>query len=111
MTGILTAPKKGADTRKDIKNKANEVTGAAEKNLKDLYKELSKHYDSAKEQIANAAGKGKAELEDLMPKLEESRDKLKELLSSIRDGDVDASTVKKAIKDTEATIKKAAKKL
>ena len=37
ITGILTAPKKGTDTRKDIKDKAEKVTGSAEKSLKDLY--------------------------------------------------------------------------
>lgn len=109
VTGILTAPKKGIETRKDIEKAAKKVSGSVEQNLKNHYRDLSKHYDNIKAQLAGAAGKGKTELEELLPKLEAAKDELKELLSTVRDGVADDERVKKVIKETEATIKKAAK--
>src|SRR5690242_13013587 len=74
VAGILTAPKSGKETRKDIKNAADKGWAEAEKELKRLHTELDKVIAQAKVQGAKASGKASQELKVLLEKAKEAKD-------------------------------------
>lgn len=104
VTGLLTAPKSGKETREDIKNKAKDVKGSAERKLKDAHKELGKLSEQAKSKAQNVQGKAKDELNDLSMKAEALKDRIKAAITSIKSGDDDNddATVDQLLKDLEA---------
>jgi len=113
VTGLLAAPKSGQETRKDLKKKANEVKGSAERKLKEAQKELGKLSDEAKTATAKLQGKAKAELEDLSSKADDLKDRVKNAITSIKSGDDedDDATVDQLLKDLDSIKKKISSKL
>ena len=73
LAGVLTAPKSGKDTRKDIKNVALKARTEAEKNLKALHSELNHKIDEAKVTGEKMSGKAKSEYEDILDKAKQDR--------------------------------------
>lgn len=103
IAGILTAPKSGKETRRDIKDATTKGLREAEKELKKLHTELSKVLNDAKSQANKAGGKGKQELDSLVAKANATKEKAREMLSAIHEGDAEDKDLKKAVKDaTEA---------
>ncbi|MCA9309506.1 YtxH domain-containing protein [Candidatus Saccharibacteria bacterium] len=108
VAGILTAPKSGKETRRDLKKKADEAKGAAERKLKDAHKELAKLSDDAKAQATKLKGKAKKEMEELAKKADELKEKVKAAITSIKSGDDDSddATVDQLLKDLKAIQQK-----
>lgn len=102
VAGILTAPKSGKETRKDIKNTANKVTREAEKKLKDLYSELSDVIGKAKVVAKKEGAKVKKELLVALQAAEKTQQKVKEVLTAIRNGEADSPELDKAVKEANA---------
>lgn len=113
VAGFLTAPKSGKETRADIKKKAGEVKGAAERKLKDAHKELGVISDDAKEKAKSLKGKAKDELNELTNKADELRDQVKAAITSIKSGDDDNddATVDQLLKDLNALKNKITKQV
>lgn len=113
VTGILAAPKSGKETRADLKKKANEAKGSAERKLKDAHKELGKLSDDAKAQALKLKGKGKDELNELSAKADELKGRVKAAITSIKSGDDDNddATIDQLLKDLSAVKTKISKKL
>ena len=107
-TGLLTAPKSGKETREDIKKKASEVKGSAERKLKDAHKELDKVAAEAKGKAKSLQGKAKEELDDLGSKADELRARAKHAITSIKSGDDDNddATIDQLLKDISAIKEK-----
>jgi gas vesicle protein len=112
VAGLLTAPKSGKETRQDIKNKAKEVKGSAERRLKDAHKELTKMSDDLKVRAKGLQGKAKDEASDLSKKADDLRDKVKSAITSIKSGDDDNDdvTIDNLLKDLTALKDKVAQK-
>lgn len=55
IAGILFAPKKGTDTRKDITDKSNEYMYGAKSKYNDLADNLSHRYDTVKSKLRGKA--------------------------------------------------------
>jgi len=89
VAGFLTAPKSGKETREDIKKKAGEVKGTAERKLKDAHKELEGVVADAKVKGKDLQGKAKEEMDELAKKAEELKGKVKSAITSIKSGDDD----------------------
>ncbi len=108
VAGLLTAPKSGKETRKDIKNKATELKGAAERKLKDAHTELGKLSDQAMKMASELKGKAGDELSDLSQKAEALKVQVKTAITSIKSGDDDNddATINQLLKDFEALRKK-----
>lgn len=104
VAGILTAPKSGKDTRKDIKDKAAQSVAELEKQLKQLHTELTTVLDQAKEQAKTIKGKAKEELDMAMDKTKQVKEKARELLSALHEGDADDKELRKAIDDANKSI-------
>ncbi len=108
VTGFLTAPKSGKETREDIKNKAGELKGSAERKLKDAHKELGKLSSEAKLKAKELQGKAKEEAEELSKKADELKDRVKAAITSIKSGDDDNddATIDQLLKDLAALKQK-----
>lgn len=104
LAGFLTAPKSGKETREDLKKKANEVKGSAERKLKDAYKELGSLSDDAKKKAKQLGGKAKDEMDDLAKKADDLKEKVKSAITSIKSGDDDNddATIDQLLKDLSA---------
>lgn len=112
ITGLLTAPKSGKETIQDLKDKAVEVKGSAERKLKEAHKELDKVSKDAKDKAKNLQGKAKEEMDELGKKADDLKDKAKNAITSIKSGDDDSddATVDQLLKDLVAIKDKIAHK-
>ena len=104
LTGILTAPKSGKETREDIKETAQKGFSEAEKQLKALHTELGKLIDETKAKTGELSDKTKQELESLVGKAKDAKEKAREVLSAIHEGDAEDKDLKKAIGDATKAI-------
>lgn len=104
IAGILTAPKSGKETREDIKNKANETYASAEKELKKLHTELGELIDKATDKLSFAKGKASDNLGEAVEKGKKAKQKAREILSSLHEGDAEDKDLKRAIDDATKAI-------
>lgn len=104
VAGILTAPKSGKETRKDIKEKTARSLAEAEKQLKQLHTELTKVLEQAKKEAETLKGKAKEEIDVAMEKTRQVKEKARELLSALHEGDADDKELRKAIDDANKSI-------
>ncbi len=104
LAGILTAPKSGKETRRDIKDTADKGVDAAEKDVKKLQAELDKVIKQAQ---ANKAKLGKAaqeELNELLEKAKDSKDKAGDVLSAVRAGEAEDRDLDRAVKAANRSL-------
>lgn len=101
VAGILTAPKSGKETRKDIKDTAGKVTHEAEKQLKNVYTELTDTIDKGKALAKREGAKVKKELLQALQAAEATQQKVKEVISAVREGAADNPELSKALKDAD----------
>jgi len=97
LAGILTAPKSGRETRADIKEAAQKGVSEAEKQLKKLVGEMGDLLDQAKKRGAELGEKAGKELNSLTEKARQARDKAREVLSAIHEGDAQDEDLEKAV--------------
>lgn len=102
--GVLTAPKSGKDTRADIHQKAVASKVEAEKQLKKLHTQLSSTIQEAKGRADELKGTAKDQLDDATEKGVKAKEKVRELLSALHEGDADDKDLQKAIGDTKSAI-------
>lgn len=101
VAGILTAPKSGKETREDIKEAAQKGMSEAEKQLKKVLAELSDRIDELKQQGEKLGDRAAKEMNVLIERGKVARDKAREVLSAIHEGDADDEDLKEAV--TQAT--------
>lgn len=99
VVGILTAPKSGKETRKDIKETAGKVFSEAEKRLKLLYGELNDLIETGKKEASKHSGKAKEELDKAIDVAQKAQFKAKEVITAIRSGETANPELENAIKD------------
>ncbi|MDB5182855.1 MAG: hypothetical protein JWO47_639 [Candidatus Saccharibacteria bacterium] len=105
VAGILAAPKSGKETRKDIKNAAVKVKSDAEKNLKNVHSELNARLAEAKTRGGELSGKAKEEYDMITEKAKAAKEKVRNVLSNMHDGDSDDPDLKKALSDGKDSLK------
>lgn len=101
VTGILTAPKSGKETRKDIKNTANNVKREAEKKLKELSAELTDLIGKGQKLAKEQGGKAKAGLDIALKQAQDAQLKVKVVISALKSGETDEPELKKAIAEAK----------
>jgi len=104
IAGILTAPKSGKETRDDIKDTVNKSVAEAEKQLKKLHTELDKILAEAKIRSKDLTGRAQKELETMVAAAKDTKEKVREVLSTIHEGEADDQDLQEAIKDANAAI-------
>lgn len=105
VAGILTAPKSGKETRKDIKDAAQKHISELERQLKKLHTELSAHITKVKKEAANLKGKAKKEADLLLERATSAKDAVRVALSSVHGGEADDKELQQAIDDAEKAVK------
>ncbi|HVW23390.1 MAG TPA: YtxH domain-containing protein [Candidatus Saccharimonadales bacterium] len=104
VAGILTAPKSGKQTRADIKDTADKTINEAEKQLKAMHTELNKLLEEAKKQGGKLSGQAQKDLDVLLEKTKDTKEKAREMISAIHEGDAEDKDLAKAIKQANAAI-------
>jgi gas vesicle protein len=102
--GVLTAPKSGRETRKDLQRAAVKAKKEAERTLKNLHFELADMIETGKKKAAKTKAGAKIELEEALAKAQNAKKKVGEILSAIHEGEADDRDLQKAIKDVNKAI-------
>ena len=101
VTGILTAPKSGKETRKDIKDKADKYAAEAGKRLQAARDELNVVIEETTQKAKYYSDKGKKEVHELVGKAKVAQTKAKDVLQAVKQGEAQDKDLHKAL--TEAS--------
>ena len=104
VAGILTAPKSGRETRDDIKHAAETGMLEAEKQLKKLPTQMATVTTEAREQAESLKGTAQKDLHLAIEKTNIAKEKAREMLSALHEGDAQDKDLKKAIKDANKAL-------
>lgn len=104
LAGVLTAPKSGKETRQDIKDSANKGVAEAEKSLKKLHTELDKAIKEAKVRSGDLSVRAQKELDELLAKAKDSKEKAREILSAVHEGEATDQDLAKAVKQANNAL-------
>lgn len=109
IAGILTAPKSGAETRSSLRDAGETSILEAEKQLKKLHTELNELLGEASAKGKETVGKLKSDEEalqgDVVGTATRARQKTREILSAIHDGNADDRDLDKAVNEATKAIK------
>ena len=104
VAGVLTAPKSGKETRKDIQDNVAKAKTEAEKKLKELHGELTHLVDQGKQTAKELSSKAKAELEKAVETGHQAKTKAREVLSAVHEGESDDRELQKAIDEANKAV-------
>lgn len=104
VAGILTAPKSGKETRKDIKDATEHGVTEAEKQLKNLHTELGDKVDEARKRSDTLSGKAQKELRNAADKAKDAKEKAREVLSALHEGNAEDKDLKNALADAKHAL-------
>lgn len=104
VAGILTAPKSGKETRKDIKDTTVKTYKTAEKELKELHTELSKLMDEAGKKASEFKGAAQKNLDKAVVGAKVAKEKARDLLSAAHEGSAEDKDLDNAVKDAKKAV-------
>jgi len=104
VAGILTAPKSGKETRKDIKDTAVRTYTAAEKELKKLHTELGDLVDEAAKKVKELQGSAQKSLHSAVEGGKVAKEKARQILSAVHEGDAEDKDLDNAVKEAKKAI-------
>lgn len=104
LAGIFTAPKSGKETRADVKRGVENGYVAAERELKKLHTELADLINEVGDRLAGLKDRGNKGMDEALARGREAKQKAREVLSTLHDGDTDDRDLKKAINDATKAI-------
>jgi gas vesicle protein len=105
LAGVLTAPKAGKQTRKDIANKAGEVVNDAEDQLQDLNDELKDMLKNTKNKTVALSSSARAEFNEAVVKAKDAQNKSTQILKAAKAGEATDPDLNKAVKQARQAIK------
>lgn len=105
VAGLLTAPKSGQQTRQDIKAAADRGQREAQEDLKKIQIELENAIKDAKAGSGKLGKKAQAELNDLLAKAKDSKDKGREVLTAIKAGEAEDKDLQRAVRNGNTALK------
>jgi gas vesicle protein len=111
ISGLLFAPKSGKETREDIKEVANKAAREAEKKLKELHADMTEKTAMLGEKAKEVKGMASEELNELAKRAEIAKIKLGELITAVRDGQLDEVDYKNTTDKTSKLSQEIKKKL
>lgn len=101
LAGILTAPKSGKETRKDIAKNASKARVDGEKQLKKLHSELNVVIDAADKKAKKFKSKANDEMTEATEKAKKAKAKAREMLSALHNGDADDPNLQAVIEEVK----------
>lgn len=111
VTGILTAPKAGRETREDIADKAGELKEGAEQQLQNAHDELNELIKIAKNKSVALGSKARGEFNEAVVRAKDAQNKASHVLKAVRAGEADDPMLNKAIKQAKQAKKNLSKYL
>ncbi len=111
LTGILTAPKSGQETREDIANKAEEVKEGAETQLQNAHDELNDLIDETKTKTLALGARAREEFNEAVLRAKDARNKAAHVLKAVKSGHADDPQLEKALKQAKQAAKNLSKYL
>lgn len=104
LAGLLTAPKSGKETRDELKQSGASSMSEVEKQLKLLHTELGKLVDDTKDSGNDMSDKAQKEFKKLVDTAKESKEKLREVISAIHEGETADKDLNNALSDAQHAI-------
>lgn len=111
VTGIMTAPKSGKQTREDIVGKAESVKEGAEGQLQDVLDELNGTIDKVKAKSLALSSKARTEYDETLVKAKDAQNKASQVLKAVKAGEASDPELNKAVKQARLAAKNLAKYL
>lgn len=105
LMGILTAPKSGKETRKELADTADISKREIEKKLKKVHSELKSKLKTAEIELQTASAELTKELNKAINKAKKAEAKVKETLSALHEGIADNSELNTALADANEALK------
>lgn len=105
LAGVLTAPKAGKQTRKDIASKAGEVVNDAEDQLQDLNDELKDMIKNTKSKTVALSSSARAEFNEAVVKAKDAQNKSTQILKAAKSGEAADPDLNRAVKQARQAIK------
>ncbi len=104
VAGVLTAPKSGKETRQDIQEAAVKTKREAEKRLKKLHSDIEDLIDEGKKKTAKLSDQAQKEWDKVVSSALVAKEKVREVLSALHEGDAQDKDLKKAIKEANDAV-------
>lgn len=104
VTGILTAPKSGKETRQDIHDTALKAKRESEKKLKQLHSDLDLLIADGKVKATKLKATAKQDLTVALAAGNKAKEKAREALSAVHEGGADDKDLELAIKEATKAI-------
>lgn len=104
IAGILTAPKKGSETRKDIVDLGIKTEVEAEKSFKKILADLNKVIKDAEVMVSKKGAEAKKELNQALETAKSAKEKVRNILSSLHEGTVNDKELKNALDDSTKAL-------
>lgn len=105
LTGILTAPKSGHETRTDISNKAGSVKDGAEQQLQDTVDELNSVVKQLKGKSLALGSKAREEYDESLIKAKDAQNKAAAVLKAVKAGEASDPELNKAVKQGKQALR------
>lgn len=109
VTGILTAPKSGRETREDIADKADDIKESAEEQLQIAHDELNELIQTAKNKSVALGSKAREEFNEAVVRAKDAQNKASHVLKAVKAGEADDPALNKAIKQAKQAKKNLSK--
>jgi gas vesicle protein len=104
VAGVLTAPKSGKETRRDIHDKAVETKEELAKKLDEVSTDLGEVIEKGKTRVKNLEAGAKTELEKAVNTAVLAKDKARDMVAAVKRGEAEDKDLKKAVKDVHSAI-------
>jgi gas vesicle protein len=105
LAGILTAPKSGKDTRKDLADKAGDVKDNSEEQLQHLNEELKQLIKDTKVKTVALSSTARAELNEAVIKAKDAQNKSAQVLKAVKNGEASDPDLNKAVNQARLAAK------
>lgn len=111
ITGVLTAPKSGKQTRTDIVDKVESVKDGAENQLQDAVDELNGTINNLKLKGVALSAKARSEYDETLVKSKDAQNKATQVLKAVKAGEANDPELNKAIRQARQAAKNLSKYL
>jgi gas vesicle protein len=104
VVGTLTAPREGKKTRKKLQKTADKSMADVEKQLKELHRELGNLMNDAKGNGSELSDRMQKKFGGAVDNARNAKDKLREVLSSVHEGEASDKDLNKALQDARHSL-------
>lgn len=105
ITGLLTAPRSGKETREDIADKAADLRDNTEEQLQNAHDELEKMIKETKGKTLALKAKARQEYNEALVRAKDAKDKAGSVLKAVKAGEAKDPELNRAIKQAKQAQK------